>query len=52
MFLEHDDFYTASGHTVFQVTKAAIEAPGECRENHHVHVELAKRLGARHRAST
>ena len=21
MFLEHDDFYTASGHTYFQVTR-------------------------------
>jgi len=49
MFLEHDDFYTASGHTFFQVTKAVIEAPGECRENHYVISELAKRLGARHR---
>ena len=49
MFLEHDDFYTASGHTFFQVTKAVIEAPGECRENHYVICELAKRLGARHR---
>ena len=28
MFLEHDDFYTASGHTFFQVTKAVIEPPG------------------------
>ena len=36
MFLEHDDFYTASGHTFFQVTKAVIEPPGECRENHYV----------------
>ena len=49
MFLEHDDFYTASGHTFFQVTKAVIEAPGECRENHYVISELAKRLGAKHR---
>ena len=49
MFLEHDDFYTASGHTFFQVTKAVIEAPGECRENHFVISELAKRLGAKHR---
>src|SRR5258708_5439079 len=49
MFLEHDDFYTASGHTYFQVTKAVIEPPGECRENHYVIAELAKRLGARHR---
>jgi hypothetical protein len=49
MFLEHDDFYTASGHTFFQVTKAVIDAPGECRENHFVISELAKRLGATHR---
>jgi anaerobic selenocysteine-containing dehydrogenase len=47
-FLEHDDFYTASGHTTFQVTRKVIEAPGEARENHHVICELAKRLGARH----
>ena len=25
-FLEHDDFYTASGHTTFQVTRKLIEA--------------------------
>ena len=49
MFLEHDDFYTASGHTFFQVTRAVIEPPGECRENHYVIAELAKRLGAKHR---
>src|SRR5689334_4917645 len=47
-FLEHDDFYTASGHTTFQVTRKLIEAPGEARENHHVICELAKRLGAQH----
>jgi anaerobic selenocysteine-containing dehydrogenase len=50
MFLEHDDFYTASGHTFFQVTKAVIDPPGECRENHYVICELARRLGATHRA--
>ncbi len=49
MFLEHDDFYTASGHSYFQVTKKVVEAPGECRENHYVICELAKRLGATHR---
>src|SRR4029450_4696892 len=49
MFLEHDDFYTASGHTYFQVAKKVIEAPGECRENHYVISELARRLGATHR---
>jgi anaerobic selenocysteine-containing dehydrogenase len=48
MFLEHDDFYTASGHTYFQVTKKVVEAPGECRENHAVICGLAKRLGAEH----
>lgn len=48
MFLEHDDFYTASGHTYFQVAKKVLEAPGECRENHWVIAELARRLGAKH----
>ena len=48
MMVEHDDFYTASGHTYFQVAKQVIEPPGECRENHHVICALAKRLGARH----
>lgn len=48
MFLEHDDFYTASGHTVFQVARKVIDAPGECRENHWVNNELAKRLGCDH----
>jgi anaerobic selenocysteine-containing dehydrogenase len=48
MFLEHDDFYTASGHTVFQVARKVVEPPGECRENHFVICELAKRLGAQH----
>jgi anaerobic selenocysteine-containing dehydrogenase len=47
-FLEHDDFYTASGHTHFQVTRKLIEPPGEARENHFVICELAKRLGAQH----
>jgi anaerobic selenocysteine-containing dehydrogenase len=48
MFLEHDDFYTASGHTYFQVARKVIEPPGECRENHAVIQGLARRLGARH----
>jgi anaerobic selenocysteine-containing dehydrogenase len=48
MFLEHDDFYTASGHTTFQVSRKVVEAPGECRENHYVISELARRLGATH----
>jgi anaerobic selenocysteine-containing dehydrogenase len=48
MMVEHDDFYTASGHTYFQVAKKVIEPPGECRENHWVICQLAKRLGATH----
>jgi len=48
MMVEHDDFYTASGHTYFQVARKVIEPPGECRENHAVICALAKRLGARH----
>ncbi len=48
-FLEHDDIYTASGHTTLQVARKLIDAPGEARENHFVICELAKRLGAQHR---
>ncbi|TWS98516.1 molybdopterin-dependent oxidoreductase [Reyranella sp. CPCC 100927] len=48
-FLEHEDFYTASGHTYFQVTKKVIEPYAESRQNHDVICGLAKRLGAEHR---
>jgi len=48
-FLEHDDMYTASGHTYFQVTRKVIEPHAESRENHRVICDLAKRLGAKHR---
>jgi anaerobic selenocysteine-containing dehydrogenase len=48
MMVEHDDFYTASGHTYFQVARKVIEPSGECRENHWVICALAKRLGASH----
>jgi len=47
-FLEHDDFYTASGHTCFQVARKVIEPHAQSRPNHWVHCELARRLGARH----
>ena len=47
-FLEHDDFYIASGHTFLQVTKKVVEPLGECRSNHDVLCALAKRLGATH----
>ncbi|MCL4748000.1 MAG: molybdopterin oxidoreductase family protein [Burkholderiaceae bacterium] len=48
MFLEHDDVYIASGHTTLQVARKVVEPPGECRENHFVIGELARRLGAEH----
>ncbi len=47
-FLEHDDYYTASGHTFLQVAKAVIEPLPECRSNHEVVCGLAQRLGAAH----
>ncbi|MDH3473067.1 MAG: molybdopterin oxidoreductase family protein [Rhodospirillales bacterium] len=47
-FLEHDDYYTASGHTFLQAAKAVIAPLPECRSNHEVICALAKRLGARH----
>ncbi len=47
-FLEHDDFYTASGHTSLQVAKKVIEPHAEARSNHDVISALARRLGAEH----
>ena len=48
-FLEHDDIYTAGGHTHLSVTRAVIAPQGEARSNHAVVCGLADRLGARHR---
>jgi len=48
MFLEHDDIYTGGGHTHLMLGLKLLEPPGECRPNHFVHQELAKRLGADH----
>jgi anaerobic selenocysteine-containing dehydrogenase len=47
-FLEHDDIYTAGGHTFLQIGRAIVPPPAECRSNHDVICGLAKRLGARH----
>ena len=47
-FLEHDDNYTASGHTHLQLANKAVEPFAECRPNHFVVCELAKRLRASH----
>ena len=48
MFLEHDDIYTASGHTFLQFAGKLIDAPEECRSNHHLLQGLAERLGLDH----
>ena len=47
-FLEHDDIYSAAGHTMLQIARRAIEPFAEARENHSVVTELARRLGAEH----
>ncbi len=48
MFLEHDDFYQSYGQVHLQVARPVIEPPGECRSNHWLHCQLARRLGAEH----
>jgi len=48
MFLEHDDIYTASGHTWLQYASKLINTPGECRSNHQLLQGLAERLGLQH----
>lgn len=48
MFLEHDDVYSAAGHSHIQLGPKLIDPPGECRSNHDVICALAKRLGATH----
>jgi anaerobic selenocysteine-containing dehydrogenase len=50
MFLEHDDIYKSGGHTHIMLGAKVIDAPGECRSNHWVRQQLAKRLGASHPA--
>jgi anaerobic selenocysteine-containing dehydrogenase len=48
MFLEHDDFYQAGGHTHLQVARKLIEPYGECRSNHQVLAAIADRMGFQH----
>lgn len=45
MFLEHDDFYQAGGHTYLQTTRKVIEPYAECCSNHWLLSQLATRLG-------
>jgi anaerobic selenocysteine-containing dehydrogenase len=48
MFLEHDDIYTGGGHSYVELAQELVDAPGECRSNHEVICELARRVGATH----
>ncbi len=48
MFLEHDDHYQAGGHQHISLGPKIIDAPGECRSNHDVLCDLARRVGAQH----
>ena len=49
MFLEHDDIYQGGGHSHILLGPELVKRPGECRTNHEVVSELAKRLGAKHK---
>lgn len=49
MFLEHEDIYTGGGNQYISLAQKLVDAPGECRSNHDVICELARRLGAKHR---
>ena len=48
MFVEHDDVYQGGGHQYIILGPKIIEPPGECRANHAVIRDLARRLGAEH----
>ncbi len=47
-FLEHDDIYTAGGHTFLQIGRAIVPPYAECRSNHDLICGLAARLGTSH----
>ncbi len=47
-FLEHDDIYRGGGHQYLILGPKLVEPPGECRNNHDVIADLAKRVGAQH----
>ena len=49
MFLEHDDIYQGGGHQHIILGPKLIDPPGECRSNHDVICELARRVDAHHR---
>ncbi|MBC8037719.1 MAG: molybdopterin-dependent oxidoreductase, partial [Rhizobiales bacterium] len=45
MFLEHDDIYQGGGHQHIMFGRKLVEPPGECRNNHEVICDLARRVG-------
>ncbi len=49
MFLEHDDLYQGGGHQHIMFGRKLVQEPGECRTNHFVISEIAKRVGAVHK---
>src|SRR5205085_5740940 len=49
MFFEHDDIYQGGGHQHIMWGGKLVEPPGECRSNHEVICDLARRVGAEHR---
>jgi len=48
MFTEHDDIYKGGGHQYILLGPKLVDAPRECRENHFVQCEIARRVGAEH----
>ena len=46
-FLEHDDIYTASGHTLLQIARKVVEPFAEARENHYVDLRAGPAPGRR-----
>jgi anaerobic selenocysteine-containing dehydrogenase len=48
MFTEHDDIYRGGGHQYLVLGPKLVEPPGECRSNHEVICDLARRVGAEH----
>jgi anaerobic selenocysteine-containing dehydrogenase len=52
MFTEHDDIYQGGGHQYIGLGPKLVDPPGECRSNHEVICEIARRVGADHRGFT
>ncbi|MGC2202353.1 MAG: molybdopterin-dependent oxidoreductase [Stellaceae bacterium] len=47
-FLEHDDIYPGGAHSYLQIGRAVLPPYADCRSNHEVVCELARRLGEDH----